>query len=194
MPKSVVRKRSSPRKAAPRRKPSPAVRQLVLVESGYKCGNPTCRAMLTLQLHHIEWVKDGGLSDPGNLLPLCGYCHDLHTQGRIPAEAIRVWKGILVSLSSGTPGAADLLLHLSRMQSDRFAKYFAYNAGDLLPLAPLLNAGLVHADFKRGHSGGSDGPTASFEVRLTDRGEALVAAWKSGQGDALTAALAHTAA
>lgn len=41
MKKRVVRKPSSPRKTAPRRKPSPAVRQLALVESGYECGNPT---------------------------------------------------------------------------------------------------------------------------------------------------------
>jgi hypothetical protein len=37
-----------------------ATRTAVLMESGYKCGNPACRNILTLGLHHIVWVRDGG--------------------------------------------------------------------------------------------------------------------------------------
>ena len=45
------------------------------MEAGYKCGNPTCRNVITLELHHIEYVSDGGGDDPSNLLVLCPYCH-----------------------------------------------------------------------------------------------------------------------
>jgi hypothetical protein len=42
---------------------------------GYKCANPTCRNVFTLELHHIVWVKDGGGNEPDNLLVLCPNCH-----------------------------------------------------------------------------------------------------------------------
>ena len=64
----------------------PATRQLVLLEAGYMCANPACRRILVLELHHIEWVKDGGGNEPSNLLPLCPNCHALHTAGHIPHE------------------------------------------------------------------------------------------------------------
>ena len=54
-------------------------RQLVLLEAGYKCANPSCRHILTLELHHIVWVKDGGGNDLENLLALCPNCYSLHT-------------------------------------------------------------------------------------------------------------------
>jgi hypothetical protein len=194
MARHAAKRKSAPRGEPARRKPSAADTQAVLLESGYKCGNPTCRAVLALQLHHIEWVKDGGGTTPDNLLPLCGYCHDLHTRGTIPASAIRVWKGILVSLTSGSAGCADMLLHLARLQGHRHSQYFAYSAGDLLVLAPLLNARLIDADFRGGSSGGITGPTAFFKIRLTPRGEALVAAWSAGSEDALATALKMPAA
>jgi len=77
-----------------------ATRQIILMEAGYKCANPSCRHILTLELHHIVWVKDGGGSDPENLIALCPNCHSLHTNGYIPTEAIEVWKSLLVSLNN----------------------------------------------------------------------------------------------
>ena len=74
--------------------------ELVLLEAGYMCGNPRCRHVLTLELHHMLWVRDGGGNEPSNLIALCPNCHALHTQGYIPAGAIRVWKGLLISLNS----------------------------------------------------------------------------------------------
>jgi 5-methylcytosine-specific restriction endonuclease McrA len=84
--------------ASKRRDPPPSVRDEVLREAGYKCANPTCRNVLTLQPHHMVWVKDGGGSAAINLIALCGHCHDLHTQGHIPATAISHWKGLLHAL------------------------------------------------------------------------------------------------
>lgn len=30
------------------------------------CGNPRCRHILTLELHHIVWVRDGGGNEASN--------------------------------------------------------------------------------------------------------------------------------
>src|SRR5437762_14381541 len=103
---------NTPRK---RRAPTSSIRDEVLREAGYKCANPTCRNILTLQLHHIVWVKDGGGSEPYNLVALCGHCHDLHTQGHIPASAVRHWKGLLVALNQAfSRESSELLLYLSK--------------------------------------------------------------------------------
>ena len=75
-------------------------KQEVLLEAGYKCGNPACRNILTIERHHLVWVRDGGTNEPGNLLALCAYCHDQHTHGYIPGQALNVWKGTLVALNS----------------------------------------------------------------------------------------------
>jgi hypothetical protein len=98
---------------AKRRKISETIRQVVLLEAGYKCANPTCRHVLTLELHHIVWVKDNGGNQPDNLLALCPNCHSLHTTGHIPAQAILTWKSLLTSLGNPNRAAVDLLLVLA---------------------------------------------------------------------------------
>jgi 5-methylcytosine-specific restriction endonuclease McrA len=79
--------------ATKRRPISERTRDEVLREAGYKCANPTCRNIITLQIHHMLWVKEGGKSDANNLIALCGHCHDLHTQGHIPKSAISLLEG-----------------------------------------------------------------------------------------------------
>src|SRR5688572_22739544 len=92
--------RSPARATKPKRKAIPtAVRQQVLLEAGYMCANPRCRYIITLELHHMEWVKDGGENAADNLLALCRNCHGLHTVGEIPIEAIGVWKEMLATLN-----------------------------------------------------------------------------------------------
>ena len=67
------------------RQPIPrSTRELVLLEAGYKCANPVCRHILTLELHHIVWVSHGGGNNLDNLLALCPNCHALHSAGHIP--------------------------------------------------------------------------------------------------------------
>jgi len=89
----------------------------VLAEAAYQCANPRCTHVLTLQLHHMIWVKDGGANEPSNLVALCGWHHDLHTQGHIPAEAIRMWKGMLLALDHAFDRESmDLLLFLYRQR------------------------------------------------------------------------------
>ena len=117
--KKATKKASA--KKPERKEPSEAVRHLVLAEAGYKCGSPTCRAQLVLELHHIVWVKDGGPTTVENLLALCGHCHNLHTMGHISAKSIAMWKAVLQSLNNPNRLSADLLLFLYKDQVEHEA-------------------------------------------------------------------------
>jgi hypothetical protein len=64
---SKSKEKSLPREAD-RKKIPMAVQHGLLMEAGYKCGNPTCRNVITLELHHIEYVSEGGGDEPENLL------------------------------------------------------------------------------------------------------------------------------
>ena len=164
-----------------RRQISPHTRQLVLLEAGYMCANPACRHVLTLELHHIVWVRDAGTNEASNLIALCANCHALHTRGHIPAGAIRVWKGVLISLNSVNRSNVDLLLHLYRMEHDSLGKVIRYSGDALLQLAGLFNSGLAETGSAQASSGGMVFPPySSFEVKLTPRGSALVEAWLQG--------------
>jgi len=165
-----------------------STRALVLLESGYKCANPTCRHILTLELNHIVWVKDGGGNEPANLLALCPNCHSLHTHGHIPAQAIHTWKSLLIALNSANRGTADLLLVLAadeartreHITGTEFNLPFRFTGDGLPALAGLLTSGIIEITkhFSGVNAWGSSMP--SFEVGLTEKGRALVAAWQSG--------------
>ena len=171
-----------------RKKIPPHTSQLVLLEAGYKCANPTCRHVLTLELHHIEWVKDGGGNEPSNLLALCPNCHSLHTSGHIPRLAIETWKSLLVALNSANRGTADLLLMLAA-DEERIAAAddpkavpppFRFTGDGLPALAGLISSEIIEISNRySGHN--AWGPSMpSFEVRLTDKGKTLVGAWRTG--------------
>jgi hypothetical protein len=176
-----------------------ATRQAVLLEAGYQCGNPSCRHIITLELHHIEWVKDGGGNGAENLIALCPNCHSLHTLGLIPREAIEVWKGVLISLMNPNRASADILLALADDEA-RFESLpdpqqgpprFRFSGDSLGFLSGLLAADL--AEIGRRFSGmtawGATLP--SFEVQLTPRGRAFVAAWRAGSAAGLRKALGY---
>jgi hypothetical protein len=165
------------------------------MEAGYKCANPTCRNILTLELHHMRWVKDDGDNDASNLVALCGHCHDLHTHGHIPEDAIRHWKGMLLALNNAFDrGSADLLLFLSKVAD----KEVWYSGDALLRFAGLISAGLVtfmteplHGYTSPAFGTGPGGMSMTYhptsyelgikvELKLTDKGRALVQAWLSG--------------
>jgi HNH endonuclease len=159
------------------------VRQQVLMEAGYHCGNPTCRHILTLQLHHIVWVKDEGSNDPANLLALCPNCHSLHTIGEIPESAIRHWKYMLLALNHAFDRESlDLLLFLraAREREGETEGRIGYSADGLLRFARLIGAGLV--DFGL-HSINYRARTRGYYVQLTESGELLVEAWIQGDED-----------
>ena len=133
-----------------RKNPTPLIRDEVLREAGYKCANPTCRNILTLELHHIEWVKDGGDSSANNLIALCGHCHDMHTNGHIPPTAIRHWKGMLHALNHAfNRESTDLLLYLAHPGMENVW----YTGDGFLRFAGLVAAGLVEVADPSSQSG-----------------------------------------
>jgi len=164
------------RKSIPR-----ATRHEVLMEAGYMCANPRCRHILTLEVHHIVWVRDGGGDEPDNLLALCPNCHALHTKGEIPQDAIRYWKGMLVALNEavGRRGM-DLLLLLHKGPSEAY-----YTADAMVDFAGLIAADLVEVGF--GGAGGPNPPIHArpsvYQLKLSDRGKVLVEAWLEGDED-----------
>lgn len=142
------------------------------------CGNPVCRRVLTLELHHIAWVKDGGGNEPSNLLPLCANCHSLHTMGHIPIAAIRHWKGMLIALSNAFDREGmDLLLYVAATDT---GGGMWYTADGVARFARLIAAGLLKFDTMPT----SDWPAGTRHIlRLTERGQQLLDAWRSGDED-----------
>jgi HNH endonuclease len=184
--------------ASKRRDPPPSVRDEVLREAGYKCANPTCRNVLTLQPHHMVWVKDGGGSAAINLIALCGHCHDLHTQGHIPATAISHWKGLLHALNHAfNKESMDLLLYLSHPGIENVW----YTGDGFLKFAGLVAAGLVEVaetqfsvGVRYGNSAPTSPPTTAVRVKLSAKGKLLVDSWLKGDESRYRAALAGSLA
>lgn len=174
----------------------PATRQIILLEAGYKCANPTCRHILTLELHHIIWIKDGGGNEPENLVALCPNCHSLHSTGHIPMDAIRCWKNLLLSLNNHNRASVDVLLVLYEEEKRAISSAdqnweppFRFTGDGLGMLSGLLTSGLL--EISKRIFGGSlwGGGIHQFEVRLTESGKRLVEAWLSGNPEAIKEAL-----
>ena len=180
------------------RQPIPrSTRELVLLEAGYKCANPVCRHILTLELHHIVWVSHGGGNNLDNLLALCPNCHALHSAGHIPERAIRVWKSLLISLNSTSRVTADLLLVLFD-DEQRIAREpdpskapppFRFTGDGLPALSGLITAGLVEISRRYLGAGTFGASMPSFNVRLTEAGRRLVQAWVDGTPEGIKRAL-----
>lgn len=184
---------SSPREMDRTKLPT-AVRHQLLMEAGYKCGNPICRHIITLELHHIQYVSEGGGDEPGNLLTLCPNCHSLHHSGHIPVEAIRFWKSLLLSLNQAFDRHTwELLLFLRQTSGQEIW----YSGDGLLQFAGLIAAGLVqfktqkHYAYTQATSTKSGNVTIHHEpirhspqiviqVELTERGTLLLEAWLQG--------------
>ena len=171
----------------PRRALALDVRRLVLHESGYKCGNPACRSILTLDIHHVVRVSEGGPDSADNLLALCPNCHALHHRGEIPIDSIRAWKMLLLTINEAFDRKTlDLLSTLSRVG-------LVYVTGDgLLSCAALVAGGLVEAtqwgqasfQYRYGWQ------TPKYQLRVTERGRRLLSAWRSGDQAGAIAATA----
>lgn len=182
-----------------RRAPPPNIRDEVLREAGYKCANPTCRNILTLQLHHMVWVKDGGANDATNLIALCGHCHDQHTHGHIPTSAIRHWKGLLHALNHAfSKESMDLLLYLNHPSieniwytGDGFLRFAGLVAAGLVEIADSqFSVGIRYVSNARPPSPPTSPPTTAVRVRLSEKGRLLVESWLKGDEAKYKAALA----
>jgi hypothetical protein len=154
------------------------------MEAGYRCANPTCRTVLTLDIHHLDPVAEGGGGDAENLIALCPNCHTLHHQDVIPRAAIHHWKGMLVALNQALDRRSiDLLIWLDGLETDRHPPTFSTDA--LVGLAPVLSAGLAEACLSQASSGGAGFPPYSvYRVHLTRRGRALLQSWRDADSDA----------
>ena len=150
------------------------LRHRVLHEAGYKCGNPICRTILTLDIHHLVPVGDQGTDTPENLLALCPNCHALHHRGNIPVQSLRAWKMLLLALNEALDKKSiDILLTLEIV-----GMTFVSGEG-VLDCASLIAAGLVErTTYNIG------GPIPAYAIGLTAKGHAMVTGWKSGNQSA----------
>ena len=154
----------------------------VLTEAGFKCGNPTCRTILALDLHHMYQVVEGGKDLPENLIALCPTCHALYHRGTIVEEAVYVWKTLLVSLNHAFDiKGIDQLVFLALEGRDRLI-----TSGDgVLQFANLVAAGL--ATFKL--LSNNNNQLVTYSVDITPKGKMLVQAWFLGKRSNLAKAL-----
>lgn len=145
----------------------------VLTEAGYRCAVPTCRATLAMNLHHIWQVSEGGPNDPNNLVALCANCHTFHHQGIIPAEAIYVYKALLVSLSQAFDlEGIDRLLFLASIDVEPLVI-----SGD----GVLMFSRLIAADLaKFSLEANNNGQLVTYSLEITEKGRQLIEVWKSG--------------
>jgi len=171
------------RHAMPRSAVPEAVKRQVLIEAGYRCGVPTCRNLLIVDLHHIVDVFEGGANEPGNLLPLCPTCHALYTRGKISRDAARAWKAVLVSLNQAFDRQAiDDLLFLEGVRTAKPSDFVCSGDG-VTRFTQLYAAGLAKYEFFQGLRGGLN--TDSYRVAITPKGLRLLEAWRTGDGDAI---------
>lgn len=140
---------------------------LVLHECGYRCGNPVCRMVLTLEIHHLVEVASGGSNEPSNLLPLCPNCHTLHHQGFIPLSSLRAWKHLLLALNHAFDARlVDLLLMLKKQ-----GRLWVSGEG-VLQCAQGIASGLIAVETR--------GNADHYVVCLSEKGQRFVAAWEAG--------------
>ena len=168
-----------------RKDPLVSVKREVLAEAGYRCGNPACRSIIALDIHHLVEVAEGGTNDPPNLLALCPTCHALYHRGDISRDAVQCWKGIVVDMNHAFDRQAiNNLLFLDK-QGGRF---FGLSGDGVLQFTNLIAAGIALSECSRDSIGT---PTWIFTVKLTKQGQQLVQAWASGDREAVRDALAQ---
>lgn len=163
----------------------PDVRNQVLHEAGFKCASPTCRHPLTLDVHHLLYVSEGGTADAANLLPLCPNCHTGHHRADTPpTSSLRAWKLLLLTLNEAFDRrSVDMLLAIDKIGQVRWI------TGDgLHSYAPLVASNLILLNEEWHESGGGGGLGGQFVKRytaaLTERGKQFVEAWKKGDQQA----------
>lgn len=167
-----MKKGAKPRE---RKKLPASTRELLLTECGYRCAVPNCRAILTLQIHHIYEVSEGGGDDLPNLIALCGYCHGMYHAGSYTRESIQSWKAMLVAISRAFDlDAVDRLMFLNACPKD-----FLVVSGDgLLHFARLIAAGLANVEQKANNAW----QLVTYAINISDKGRLIIDAWKQGDG------------
>ena len=171
-----------------RRKSLPIpIRMAVLHEAGYRCSNPACRTILTLDIHHLDYVSDGGADTNENLLALCPNCHSLHHKGHIPQESLRAWKMLLLALNEGFDRRSiDMLLALDKLKG-----IMLWGDG-VLNCAALVASSMVSVEEKHEEIDLGEGflgrriehRVQKYWIELSVKGRHFVEAWKRGDQSA----------
>lgn len=169
-----------------RRKSIPdEVKRQVLIEAGYRCGVPTCRNILAIDLHHMVQVSDDGKDEPANLLALCPTCHALYHRGNFSKEAIYAWKQVLVSLSFAFDHATiDLMLFLHKVKDEAG---FLVRPDSLLQFARLIGNDLATIEWQQETVNSVF--LSGYRVLLSAKGQYLIEAWMRGDRNAVAEAL-----
>jgi hypothetical protein len=129
---------------------------------------------LTLEMHHLDPVAEGGTNDAANLICLCPNCHTQHHQSLIPESSLRTWKHVLLSLNEAYDRrSVDILLAIHRLGSLGVSGDGALNCASLLA-SELLDIG-VHV---HGHVSGHGADI--LVLRLSEKGKRLVEGWLEG--------------
>jgi hypothetical protein len=82
----ILEMRQGPRRGHLSRTIPPATRRAVLQRDHHRCQVPGCSNRLWLDLHHLEYYRDGGDSSEGNLITLCSVHHQLLHDGLLGVE------------------------------------------------------------------------------------------------------------
>jgi hypothetical protein len=172
-------RKSESRIGAKARNVNTSIRGQVLHEAGYKCSNPRCRYPLTLDVHHLHYVSEGGSDDPANLLPLCPTCHQEHHAGKIPTDSLRAWKILLLAINEAFDRrSVDMLLAVFRHECIK-----RITGDGVLQLAPLIASGLVNVrEYYQEYNAGTGAQafTQEYLAELTDKGRLFVQGWLNG--------------
>jgi hypothetical protein len=170
-----------------KRIPDQVTRQ-VLIEAGYRCGVPTCRTILAIDLHHLVQVSEDGKNEPANLLALCPTCHALYHRGTISPEALYAWKLVLVSLSTAFDHATiDLMLFLEKVSNE---PHFLIGADTLVQFARLIGGDLATCEWQNVMVDYVQ--YQRFRVSLSHKGRGLIEAWRSGNRHAVAEAMSSS--
>lgn len=157
-----------------------SVRELVMLEAGYRCAVPTCRALTPLDVHHIDEHAKGGSDEAGNLICLCCNCHNRYHREKIPSQQVmKVYKIRLQELSRAVDREdIDLLLLLYEEMDS-----ISVSGDKIAELAALFNAGYLEArDSSKGcFQSNTPQPAPHYAINLTARGREFVADWKNGE-------------
>ncbi|MFE9253930.1 HNH endonuclease signature motif containing protein [Streptomyces sp. NPDC006879] len=157
--------------------PEPLKRE-VLVEAGHRCAIPTCRRS-PVQIAHIEpWAKVR-VHEFHNLVPLCGYCHDLEKAGQIDRKSLRQYKANLGLLSSRYGDYERRVLTVFGVQQgdiDSFTDgpYFVLPRGRELDLWCLIHDRMIEPVMKHGDDCGRGIVAGDVTFRFTADGRDLV--------------------
>jgi hypothetical protein len=157
------------------------VKGQVIAEAGCRCGVPTCRGLLALDLNPFVRLDDKRIDSVSNLIALCPACKQLHEEGAISRKALSNYKSCLVTLSTAFDWRAiDLLLFLSVAPRDPLVV-----SGDtVLTFLSLITTRLAAVTATTG-----SGFETRYLVNITSKGQAVVSAWKGEDLNAFWAAL-----